>query len=351
MGSARPVRRSTPFGFSTVELPAGRSLPATLLALSRPFRGRPPRVCSTVNRSCGLRRDPDPRSRILSWTLPALRHSVSVVDPHDDGGSLHRRVPRARFGYLLRGIHHWVLRPPAPFGTARLPARQARWSAHGLHSSRVSPRPRAVLLSEPLPSCRYRQLHLSARRRGGSAGSRLQGLVPAASPFSTGASGGKPPSAPAADPVLRFCSSPELAPARSGSRFGRGASPRTLGWGDVPIHPGHRVSGVERVGRPVSGPPALMRFFTFQQTMLRPLQQEGRPKNWMWTRLGACGIAATDSALPSRPRPRSASGHCCPVASLARVGSDKCLGPTTSHCRAATDPGPAARHRHSSVHN
>jgi hypothetical protein len=150
---------------------------------------------------------------------------------------------------------------------------------------------------------------------------------------------------------LEVSFSPEHAPARSGSRFGRGASPHTLGWGDVPIHLGLRVSGRERVGGSVSGPPALVRFFTFQQTMLRPLQQEGRPTNWMWAKHGAAGIAVLGPALPSRSRPASAPGHCCPVACSAHVGSDKCFGSTTSHCRAATDPGPVARHRHSSVHN
>lgn len=94
----------------------------------------------------------------------------------------------------------------------------------------------------------------ATRRCGALAGSRLQGLVPAASPFSTGASRGKPPSAPAADPVLRFRSSPERAPARPGPRFGRGASPRTLGWGDVPIHPGLRVSGSSESGGPSPDP-------------------------------------------------------------------------------------------------
>jgi len=73
---------------------------------------------------------------------------------------------------------------------------------------------------------------------------------------------GKPPSAPTVDPVLGFRVPSELAPARSGSRFGRGASPRTLGWGDVPVRLGLRVSGVERVGQPISGPPALMGFVT-----------------------------------------------------------------------------------------
>lgn len=59
--------------------------------------------------------------------------------------------------------------------------------------------------------------------------------------------------------------SPELAPARSGSRFGREASPHTLWGGDVPVRLGLRVSRFERVGQPVSGPPALMSSLTLQQ--------------------------------------------------------------------------------------
>jgi hypothetical protein len=59
--------------------------------------------------------------------------------------------------------------------------------------------------------------------------------------------------------------SSELAPARSGSRFGRGASPRTLWGGDVPVRLGLRVLRFEQVGQPVSGSPALMSFLTLQQ--------------------------------------------------------------------------------------
>jgi hypothetical protein len=142
------------------------------------------------------------------------------------------------------------------------------------------------------------------------------------------------------------CSS-ERAPTRSGSRFGRGASPRTLGWGDVPVHPGRRVSGIERVEQSVSGPSALVRFFTLQRTMLRPQRWKGRPTSWVWSNQGACVAACTTWPLPSRSA--SSPGHCCPDASPARVDSDKCFGSTTSHRRAAADPGPAARHRRSSV--
>jgi hypothetical protein len=70
----------------------------------------------------------------------ALRHSPGPADPHEGDESLRRRVPRAGFGYPHRDVHH------------RSSRRAKRRSVHGLHPSGCSPRARAVLLSEPMPS-------------------------------------------------------------------------------------------------------------------------------------------------------------------------------------------------------
>ncbi len=98
--------------------------------------------------------------------------------------------------------------------------------------------------------------------------------------------------------------SPELAPARSGSRFGRGASPRTLWGGDVPVRLGLRVLRFERVEQPVSGLPALMSFVTLQQRCsVHYSEKEGQ-------RIG-CGRDLAPALPPSPPchRVRAPNTH------------------------------------------
>jgi hypothetical protein len=77
----------------------------------------------------------------LSWAfVPYDTVSARWIRLIDGDGSLRRRVPRPGFGYPHRGFHHRPCR------------RVKRRSVHGLHPSRSSPRARAVLLSESLPS-------------------------------------------------------------------------------------------------------------------------------------------------------------------------------------------------------
>ncbi len=69
---------------------------------------------------------------------------------------------------------------------------------------------------------------------------------------------------PAVDTFLGF-DLPELALARPGARFDRGASPLALRRLDVQARPGLRVLRCERVERSVSGPPTLLGFSTFRR--------------------------------------------------------------------------------------
>jgi len=236
------VRR--PSGFEPRALPTNRSLPTALLALTRPFRGRPPGIRPTRRRAPGLHRAHHFGGSFLSWTLVALRHTLSVVDLHVGDGSLHRRAPRAGFDYPLRGSPRGLATAdafPRHTPTDTSGASERPWASPftGFPSRAMGTPLGALALltfgAAPPPDPKVDWVR----------GLRLQGVVPAASPCLAGTSGGKPPSAPTADPVLGFRAPPELAPARSGSRFGRGASPHTLGWGDVPVRLGLRVSGVE----------------------------------------------------------------------------------------------------------
>lgn len=68
----------------------------------------------------------------------------------------------------------------------------------------------------------------------------------------------------AVDPFLRFFPFRVLLPLDLAHAFYRRASPRTLGWGDVPVRLGLRVSGYKRVGHPVSGLPTLLGFVTLR---------------------------------------------------------------------------------------
>jgi hypothetical protein len=137
-----------------------RAPPETSHSSPAPQRHRPP-----------VRKDPRVTRPAMLPLLGfrALRHSLGRVDPlFMDDGSLRRRVPRARFGYLLRGFHHRSYR------------RAKRRSVHGLRSSRRSPRRKRCPSRGPCPpdvadgpTPRGEQV-----QRG-----RLQGLFPATSPF------------------------------------------------------------------------------------------------------------------------------------------------------------------------
>jgi hypothetical protein len=117
----------------------------------------------------------------------------------DGGRSLCRRVPLARFGYLLRGLHH-------------RPSRRAkRRSVHGLRPSRRSPRHERHPSRGPCP------LDVAGRpapREGRRALSRLQGLVPVSSPCCHRIPEGTRPSMPSWASPLQ-----SLLPIRPGDRL------------------------------------------------------------------------------------------------------------------------------------
>lgn len=128
------------------------------------------------------------------------------------GGSLRRRVPCPGFGYPPHGVHRQAYR----HGTCR--------SVPGLHPSRPSPRPRSVLLSEPVPSWRSRR-----PRRRPPGGARRRRTRPSSGPCSRGESVLPPGSrrALAVDAFLGF-TPPERRPGRPGERIERVASPHAL---------------------------------------------------------------------------------------------------------------------------
>jgi hypothetical protein len=114
-------------------------------------------------------RRPGDRPAMLPFLgFGALRHIPRPVDPLiRGGGSLRHRVPRARFGYLLRGLHH-------------RPSRRAkRRSVHGLRPPRRSPRHERCPSRGPCPPD-VAGRHTPRGERSGLG--RLQGLVPASSP-------------------------------------------------------------------------------------------------------------------------------------------------------------------------
>jgi hypothetical protein len=139
----RPTRATfeTPCGFSTSEPhldPKTRAGPSCAFVLLRR------RVIAAPHRSVTIQ--PEGWRATRPAMLPllgfrALRHiSVRWIRLIDGDGSLRRRVPRPGFGYPHRDFHHRSYR------------RVKRRSVHGLHPSRSSPRARAVLLSESVPS-------------------------------------------------------------------------------------------------------------------------------------------------------------------------------------------------------
>jgi hypothetical protein len=97
------------------------------------------------------------------------------------GGSLRHRVPRARFGYLLRDVHHRSYR------------RARRRSVPGLRPPRRSPRHERCPSRGPCPPDVAGR---SPPRRENDESDRLQGLVPVPSPCCRRAPEGTRPSMP-----------------------------------------------------------------------------------------------------------------------------------------------------------
>jgi hypothetical protein len=291
MGSTQPVRRSNrPAGLRHTRRPTSRSSRAAPRGLSLPFGAH--------------HRDPAPSRRLPGTSDDASSHGLS--SPYDtsrtggpvlDGGSLRRRVPRTGFGYPLRDIHHRPsrrLRVGASMGFTL----QGLLLERDRYPSRGPCPPDVTRCSRP------------PRGEAGAAG-RLQGLV-----LATSSCCRRHPKMPAVDPFLGFIL-PEHAPVRPDARFRRGVSPLALRRLDVQARLGPRVLRCKRVGRSVSGPPALLGFVTFRRSRCSVRRLSGR----------AHGFASRgDPAKAGGPRSKP-------------LESD-----------ATADPGPAARHRRHSVH-
>ena len=116
---------------------------------------------------------------------------ASWADPFADSESLRRRVPRARFGYLLRGVHH-----PASRRVKRAGASMG-FTLQGLP---------LIAIGAPLRARAFLALPAAAHHPGGRCEQpgRLQGLLPATSPCCR-----RNPRVPAVDPFLGF-TPPEL---------------------------------------------------------------------------------------------------------------------------------------------
>jgi hypothetical protein len=141
IGSARRAwAYVTPSGWSSSRPCPGRSRRSALHALACPFRdvSLQPRTAAVEPM---IRK---PSAQLRPAVLPllgfrALRHNPGPADPHQGDGSLRHRVPRAGFGYPLRGVHH------------RSSRRARRRSVHGLHPSRPSPRREGCPSRGPCP--------------------------------------------------------------------------------------------------------------------------------------------------------------------------------------------------------
>jgi hypothetical protein len=205
--------------------------------------------------------------------------------------------PRAACGVWL---------PPARRPLPALPTRRACRSVHGLHPSRSSPRRDRYPFRGPCPPAVGPVLEASPK---GSPcdGPGFRASFPRRVRSVTGTA-----RVPAADSFLGF-GPPEHAPVRPGARIDRvdrGASPLALRRLDVQARPGLRVFQCERVGRSVSGPPALLGFRTFRRCGAPYAGPRG-------------GLMASPHARPARRRsgaiqaPRtqrnSKSRACCPA--------------------------------------
>jgi hypothetical protein len=141
-------------------------------------------------------------------------------------------------------------------------------------------------------------------RGGGHGVAVFRALLPRRVRADTGIAG-----IPAVDPFLGFVL-PELAPVRPGARFHRGASPLALRRLHVKARPGPRVLQCERVGRSVSGPPALVGFRTFRRTRRSVRRIIGAG---LWLRLTQQTAKQLTTIQAPQSRRNSRSRACCPA--------------------------------------
>ncbi len=212
---------------------------------------RKPRIAAT--RSPGHKgrlREPRQVLPLVDFGHPTA-HASTVSRVHASG-SLRRHSPRAGFGYPLRGY------------SPRLPTRQVvserPWASlsKGFPSSAIGP-PFGGRTLLTLPRTRP-----SPRRRKVGTEAAFRVLLPRRVRTAPRFTEHESRVISAVDPFLRFVPFRVLLPLDLAHAFNRRASPRTLGRGDVPVRPGLRVSGIKRVGHPVSGAPTLLGFVTLR---------------------------------------------------------------------------------------
>jgi len=222
-GSTRPVRRSSSCGHSTRAPSLRRS------------GGRPSMDFRSPTELD--HRDPAPSRRFPG--KPDDTSSPGLSLPYDTVSNRRSRLPAANpfaTAYHVRGlVTPFAISTTGPPGTTSAP--EHPWAS----PFKGFPSPRSVLLSEPVPSCRYLARPASPEESE-SEPACFRALFPRRVRSDTGTT-----RVPAVDPFLGF-DPPELAPVRPGARFGRGTSPLALGRLDVQARLGLRVSGCERVG-------------------------------------------------------------------------------------------------------
>jgi hypothetical protein len=228
-----PCGVSTPVGGScsgtSHAAEAGAGPPCAFVPLQRPVPRTPHRGVAAPTRRPG---DPprDAASRGLSFPTTRTRSAV----PHEGGGSLRRRVPRPRFGYLLRGVH-------------RRPCRRSRRrSVHGilpsrLRSSRTMGAPLGVPALLTLPAARFpgrKRTRPAAFRASFPRRVRARHRVP---------EGTRPPMPSWASPLQ------SIPPIRPGHRFWSRRRPSRPRAGRRPCPPGPQ-GFADRMGRPGPSP-------------------------------------------------------------------------------------------------
>jgi hypothetical protein len=212
---------------------------------------RKPRIAAT--RSPGHKgrlREPRQVLPLVDFWHPTA-HSSTVNRVHVNG-SLRRHWPRAGFGYPLRDSS------TAPADTTSRVGAPMGFTLQGVPLDRG----RSTFRWPCLPDVTaYRSLLPKEEGRHVAA---FKASFPRRVRAAPKHPEHKSRFASAVDPFLRFIPFRVLLPPDLARAFYRRASPRTLGRGDVPVRPGLRVSGIKRVGHPVSGVPTLLGFVTLR---------------------------------------------------------------------------------------
>lgn len=257
--------------------------PPALLALPLPFRG-PSRHRRTV---AGTPRGPRVRRCSLPWAF-VPHDTCRNGGPVTRGASRPHGVPRARFGYLLRGVH------PRPSGRPCGPRASTGFALRGVLLAPVG-----LPLGRPLPSCRSSRRFASLLKvRADASGSRAS--IPASSSFGPPCPRGRGASMPPCDSSLQ-----SALPHRPAGRFGSRPLPHHA-LGGMTSRPAcvSRSSGAVDVVGPSRG---------YRLSWdLPPHDRHGAAADvgraGSWLRLAGRGDSAPDTALnplvTSRPGPR-----------------------------------------------